>query len=190
MLVPFQIAFGFMSSLLNFYVNGKLAVDAVGSDNVAFLNAITPAVAALLSPVLACLGQRARLGKHVVLQLGLVAFLCEAILLRIVPEADFKTSGWAVVSVPFLLQGIGRATFETTNKALIADYFGHAGDTEAAFANVVAFSGGAASLGFFLFPAIRPSAMADICIVSCTLGILGLTEANRRNMYLRSHPSR
>lgn len=56
----------------------------------------------------------------------------------------------------YMLHGVGRGIFESTNKAVIADFFGdHA---PAAFANVIWSSGGASALGFFMFPLLSGDA--------------------------------
>ena len=90
LLAPFQVAFGLMASMLAFYVNGDVAKAAVGGDNVAFLNAVLAATAALLSPVLGWLGQRGLIGKHALLHAGLAAFLVESAMLRGVPKGGLQ----------------------------------------------------------------------------------------------------
>ena len=50
MLAPLNMAFGFVASFLNFYINGTIAKAAVGKDNIGYLSASTSGVAAVLVP--------------------------------------------------------------------------------------------------------------------------------------------
>ncbi|CAL1170974.1 unnamed protein product [Cladocopium goreaui] len=72
-----------------------------------------------------------------------MAFLCLALLSRFVHP---KTWGWGVL-VFYVLMGIGRAVYESTNKAIFADFF--PGEKSAgAFANVFVFGTSASTLAF------------------------------------------
>ena len=78
--------------------------------------------------------------------------------------ARLESMGWGIVFI-YILAGSARAVFEGTNKATFADFFPR--DKEAAFANVVVFSGGASSIAFLVFPRISYQAMAwSVCAVS------------------------
>eukprot|EP00937_MAST-01D_sp_MAST-1D-sp2_P002683 g2683.t1 len=180
LLAPFQVAFGLMSSLLLFYVNGTLAKAAVGASNIGFLTAVLASSAALCSPLFGGLVRRAWLSKHAALVVGLVAFLTEALLLLSLPQAELESAGWRDLCFVYVLHGVGRGVFESTNKALFADLFTRGTDVEAAFANVIVFSGGASAIAFFVFPRISPSAMAGVCVVFILLGALGVMQASRR----------
>eukprot|EP01045_Picozoa_sp_COSAG04_P017031 COSAG04_NODE_1476_length_6578_cov_2.265010_5_plen_174_part_00 len=54
----------------------------------------------------------------------------------------------------YVLQGLGRGIFESTNKAVIADYCPGA-KAESGFANFVILSGSASTLMFFLIPILK-----------------------------------
>ena len=62
----------------------------------------------------------------------------------------------------YVLQGLGRGIFESTNKAVIADYCPGA-KAESGFANFVILSGSASTLMFFLIPILthHPSCAAQ-----------------------------
>ena len=77
----------------------------------------------------------------------------------------------------FALQGGGRAMWESTNKALVADLFVE--ETDAAFANGNIQLGLASALGFFAFPRVPIRAAASIGIVTAVLSIGGLVEVAR-----------
>jgi hypothetical protein len=183
LLAPFQVAFGAMASLLNFYVNGTVTRVALGSQNIGYLTAVMASTAALLSPLFSALVERRYASKAMLVGAGLAAMLLEAVVLRTVPTATLQRLGWAALAPLYALHGVGRAVFETTNKAIIADYFGHGSgsDTEAAFANVIVWSGGASAIGFFVFPSLAPNAMAVTCIVVIVIAMACFFESNRRH---------
>ena len=67
-------------------------------------------------------------------------------------------------------QGVGRGIFESTNKAVVADFF--AADAPAAFSNVIWSSGGASAMGYFLFQNISGRTQAEVVVASGFVGIV------------------
>ncbi len=67
---------------------------------------------------------------------------------------------------------MGRAVFESTNKAILADVFPDRKD--AAFASATAFSGGSAALAFFLFPHLGKDSMVLITGVAAAASVAAL----------------
>ena len=70
------------------------------------------------------------------------------------PSASAWT--WASLPVVYGLQGLGRATFESTNRALMSSFFPKSPQTEAIFSNVILQNGAANTAFYFLlgaFPA-------------------------------------
>lgn len=67
------------------------------------------------------------------------------------------SSGWGLV-VLFVLQGLGRGVWESTNKAIFLDYFAH--DKVGAGAQIIIQNGGATAVAFFLsaYSPARPTA--------------------------------
>ena len=180
LLAPFQIAFGFMSALLIVFINGSVAKDDVGTDAIGYLTAILPGVAALLSPVFATLGATKGVGKTPVMLLGAGAWLLEATLLRAISPGAFMAAGWAGLVPLYVLHGVGRVVYETTNKAMVADLFGETGDTEAAFANVIVFTGSSSAVALFLFPSLGHDQLASVCIGTLAFAALCLVALQRR----------
>ena len=70
----------------------------------------------------------------------------------------------------YMLQGVGRACYEGTNKALYADLFPH--DSEAAFSNSVLANGAASAIGFFMFPSFTNGAIAATAFSSACVAIV------------------
>ena len=75
------------------------------------------------------------------------------------------------------IAGVGRGVWESTNKAVIADFFPT--QPGAAFANVIWSSGLASSVGYFMFgqASMTIRAGAKICLFWCVLGFVGYLVA-------------
>lgn len=145
-LVLLNMAFGFTGALLNGYCNGALVSKGVlGSDNVGYITSITPGVATLLSIPYSYLANH--IGKCPMMVWGACCFSALACTVLFAPLELLRDMGWWI-SILYVLQGSGRAVFENTNKAMVADFFPD--EKEGAFANVIFQSGFAAALGFFV----------------------------------------
>ena len=81
-----------------------------------------------------------------------------------------------------VLQGIGRACYEGTNKALYVDTFPN--DAPAAFANLIVANGGASALAYFTFPNLSQSAMAGATLLA---GLWALYAYAVADLYNRRH---
>lgn len=74
-----------------------------------------------------------------------------------------------------LAQGVGRACYEGTNKALYADRF--PGKSEAAFANIVLANGAASAIAYFTFPELSRPARAAAALASAVLAMVAYAGA-------------
>ena len=179
LLAPVQIAFGLCSALLAYQVSGT-AVPLAFPQNTTIaagcLSALVALVAASLQyPFKAA---SARFGKPPVMLLGLSAFGGLGALCLVLDNTAL--SAYFPLVACFVLQGVGRACYEGTNKALYADFF--AADTEAAFANIVLANGLASAIGFFTFPEMKRTAMASASLSAACVAVVGylLAEALHR----------
>ena len=167
LLAPYEISFGLMTALMLHHVNGSVVKAAVGEQNVSLFSAVLPATAALLAPAFGAACERGALSNPAALLLGIVAFLLELVAVHVLSlPGDAPSASLLAVTVIYALHGVGRATFESANKALLADMFGSTDDVSAAFACVVALSGGASAFGFFVFPHMSVVSMLRLCEVS------------------------
>ena len=143
-----QMAFGVSASLLGVYVSGEVVSHSFPTSKVTvvgFMSAMVAAIAALLQ-VPAGVGAK-KFGKPPFMLASLGAFVTLAVLCI---ACDIDTLGtWPVLVACYLMQGIGRAGYEGTNKAIYADFFPD--DSIPAFANIVLANGFMSSLTFFLF---------------------------------------
>lgn len=137
-----NLAFGFAVAWMAGYVGRHILSKALSSTFIGFAGAILSALASILSMML---GPAAvKFGKGPVLALGSASFIALG-LLSLLADADW---GWGTL-IFYVLMGIGRAVYESTNKAIFADTF--PGEKSAgAFANVFAAGTGASTIAFVL----------------------------------------
>jgi MFS family permease len=143
-MVGLNAAFGFTGAFLNSYVNGQVvaaALDDADSHYVGILSSTTAVVAALTSLATGSIPRKGPL-----LIGGAVCFFFVAFPFLIQPDAkSWSLPGLVVI---YTLQGIGRATYESTLKATFADYF--SSDSVGAFSNMILQNGLAGSIGYVL----------------------------------------
>jgi len=173
-----NLTFGFSAAFMNSYVNANFASKELGEDVITFLAAITAFSAVLLAPVYGCMSRVA--GKGPTITAGAICFLLIPCCILVLGCC----SGWGwFLIVLYLLQGSGRAVYESTNRAIFSDFFtGPA--TEGAFANCMLQSSLSFALCFFLQTAISGHALAFIVLALAALTpfsyFLALREKKRR----------
>ena len=160
-MIGLNAAFGFASSFMNSYVNGQVvpvALNDPDSKYIGILGSWVPTVAAGMSLLFGRIAPT--IGKGPILILGATCFGCVALPFAIQPDATKYT--WISLIVIYTLHGTGRATFESTLKALFADYFPF--EKEGAFANIIFQNGLSAGLGYVLTFSLHCSSPARYCI--------------------------
>jgi MFS family permease len=155
-----NLTFGFSAAFMNGYVNAHYVNDspAFSAAALGFLSAITAVTAGLSAPVFARLS--ARVGKGWVVFLGSLAFMTIPLC---VIFADVDRWGVGVLLF-FVLQGLGRGVYESTNKVVFADFF--PGKAPGAFANCMMQNSSAFAACFFLSAAFQnsPDVLAGIVL--------------------------
>jgi len=159
LLAPTNLTFGFCAAFMNGYVNANFAKKELGADVVGYLAAITAATAAVLARVYGPLS--AKTGKGCVICFGALCFLC-------IPLCLFLLNccggwGWWLIAL-YLLQGSGRAVYESTNRAMFSDFFSGA-KTEGAFGNCMFQSSLSFAISFFLQTVLSSDTLAAIVLV-------------------------
>jgi len=145
-MVGFNAAFGFTGAFLNSFVNGQVVPVVMGSaDDVGLLVAVHGCTAALCSLFL---GYAVGWGidKSSILYAGALSFAGVALPFLFQPDLQSWTRH-AVVAL-YMAEGLGRATFEGTFKALFADYFGD--EPHGAYANIILQNGSATAVAYVL----------------------------------------
>jgi MFS family permease len=143
-MIGLNAVFGFAGAFLNSYVNGQVvsaALDDDGSRYVGFLSSWMALTAALLSLVTTRIPQ-----KGPVLIVGATSFFFVAFPFVLQPDAT-KWNVYGLIAI-YTLQGVGRASFESTLKATFADYF--ATESAGAFSNIILQNGLAGAIGYVL----------------------------------------
>lgn len=163
LLSPTNITFGFSAAYLNGYFNAVYEVPELGVKSLGLLGALTVSCAAVFAKVYGCLG--AKFGKGVPITAGAVSFACIPII--VLNTNCCKGFGWSMV-IFYILQGSGRAVFESTNKAVFSDFF-TGEDTEGAFANCAMQMSVASAVLFFNSGRIPGSSLAYMVMVSAIL---------------------
>jgi len=166
-----NLTFGFCAAYMNGYVNGTYG-KALGTFAPTLLAAITVLTATLASRAFGPLA--ARVGKGPVVLLGACCFATIPVLL-LIPGGCCETWGWWL-AVLYVLQGTGRAVYESTNKGVFADFFPAPRDV-GAFANVMLQSSSAFALCFFLSEELAPKPLAVIVLLLALFTPLGFAAA-------------
>jgi hypothetical protein len=169
-LLPYQMAFGFATSLLIYYIFGTIVADSddLGESYVGLLSAIIVIVGTFMSIPSGQLS--AVIGKSPLMVTGGICFSLMGGTLLMASDSTLGT--WGGIIPLLCLQGVGRGIWEATNKATVSDLFGSdKKKTSAAFA-LISFSNGiATAIGFFTFTSLPRLAMASI---SLGMGIISI----------------
>jgi len=174
-MIGLNSSFAFSAAFLISYVSGIVEPIALNDNNsiyIGILFSITSAVAAILSIVFAYLAQRT--GKGIILTIGSLSFFMVGFMFIWFPNIEDQWNQSLLV-ILFTLQGVGRATFESTLRATYADMFSH--EKEGAFANIIFQNGGTSTLIFFMTTIITPFAFQILIMVSSIGAIWGYWKA-------------
>lgn len=174
LLAPTQAAFGMCSALLGDEIAAKVVPAAYPDDKVVvagLCSALVALVAAALQLPSRWVAERA--GKPAVMLVGLLAFGGLGLVALLNERAQLEAL--PLLLACYVLQGVGRASYEGTNKALYADFFPD--DAPAAFSNIVLANGLASAAAFFAFPSLSREQMAAATLVVVAVAIVGYVAA-------------
>lgn len=147
LMIPFQVSFGLMTGLVNYYVNSAIVVAYIGDGYIGSLMAVAIVSAALLTWPLAVISNYYTYGKWCIMIFGGCAFFFNSVTLLLFSDATM--GNWAFLIIYFLIHGASRSIWESTNKSVIAEYFVTDSQRDCAFA-AVSFTNGVASSFAFL----------------------------------------
>ena len=142
LLSPTNLAFGFGAAYMNGYFNAEIALKIGGPASIGALTALTVASAACGSVAYSYLGQR---GLALPMALGSVAMLATMYF----GFNEMKGWGSMWIILPYLLWGLGRGSYESVNRAALADFY-RGSKADAAFANFTFQQCTASALAFFM----------------------------------------
>lgn len=143
-----NITFGFSAAYLNGFINAKWLHEALSKDFIGFLGAVICLIATLSSKVFGLVAEKS--GKLPIIALGSLCFLGIALLSFVkAPEGKGPGSwGWGII-VFYVLQGMGRGVYESTNKGVFGDFFPGALGV-GAFANCMMQNTFSGTIGFIM----------------------------------------
>jgi hypothetical protein len=153
-----NLAFGLTASFQNSYVNGeveKIAMHDPDSMYVGLFSSWIALFAAVMSLVLPKIAS-----NHSALMCGIACYFFTVFPFIIQPDITRWTS--ACLFLLYSLHGIGRATFESTLKAVFIEFF--PSETAGAFSNIILQFGFSSSLGYFLTFQFSCQSESKFCI--------------------------
>jgi hypothetical protein len=187
LMIPFQVAFGLASSFVPFYVFGTVIdeSDELGGTYIGLLGSVVVLTGAVIAIPAAWSAEK--FGKQLVMTVGGLGLLCAGITFLFLNNDRIGT--WAVIIPYLVIYGIGRGTWENTNKAVIADFFASNPSTNtAAFAGISFTSGLAGAVGYFVFPNISRDAMAIVVSAFGVFATISYYFAHHANLnHVSSH---
>ena len=143
-MIGMNMLFGFGGAFMNSYINGQVVPAALADFDSHFIGVLTSwtaLVAGLVSLATAMTSRKA----HVMVA-GVACFFLVAFSFLVQPDVTLWNI-YGLITI-FTLQGIGRASFESTLKAIFADFF--PSDSVGAFSNLILQNGIASSVGYLL----------------------------------------
>merc|ERR1712087_939906 len=161
----------------NGYINGTWQKQALGSgDLIGFLGAVICLIATWGSKVYGSISEK--MGTKVpIVAFGSLCFLLIAVLSFITAPNGEGPGGWGWgILIFYVLQGLGRGVYESTNKGVFGDTFpGSQG--VGAFANCMAQNTFSSTIGFLLGTAKWQKSEVWILLVFSILSVPGLMLA-------------
>lgn len=171
---PVNLTFGFSAAFMNGFVNGVFLKAEVGEKAVSAVAALTPLVAAVGSKLFASVSSST--GKGPIITTGAACFFCIPLFLLVFGCC----TGWGTsIIVLYVLQGLGRAVYESTNRATIADFFPRS-DTQNAFANCALQSNLGFAVCFFMQAALQKRRLATLVMVLAAITPISYAVARWR----------
>lgn len=161
LLMPYQISFGLSSGFVNSYMMAKVVAVYLGDGYIGLMSALATLTAVILSWPYARVATSAKHGKWYIMLFGGCCFVFGG--LSVLLLTDEQMSSWPFLVCYFLVYGAARSAWESTNKAVVAEYF-DADDKlkDSAFAAVYFMSGLAGAFGFFFYKFMDRTQLASI----------------------------
>jgi len=172
LLMPYQICFGLSAGFVNSYMTAKVVAVYLGDGFIGLMSAIATLTAVILAWPYARIATTYReQGKWYVMIIGGCCFLFSG--LSVLCLTDAQMSSWGFLVTYFIIYGAARSAWESTNKAVVAEYFGHDEKLkDSAFAAVYFMSGLAGAFGFVFYKFMNREQLAVINTVSPLIALI------------------
>ena len=160
-MIGLNAAFGFAGAFLDSFVNGEVVPMALNDSKASYVGLLVAVHGGAAAMASLAFGSLCRItGKGVILYVGAVCFAGVAAPFLIQPNAE-KWNFIELVGV-YCLEGIGRATFEGTLKAVFADYFSY--EKEGAYANIILQNGISGAVAYVLSVRLTCQPASTYCV--------------------------
>jgi MFS family permease len=159
-MIPLNASFALSSVFLNTFVNSEVVRIVLKDSNskyIGLLSSITSAVGGTMSVVFGYMAPM--VGNDSILVMGCISFFAVSFCFFSYPSLSTWSISWVVFV--YMIQGVGRATFEGSMKAEFAIVFP---DKEAAFGNIVFQNGIMTTVGFLLMSIIHCNNQQPYCV--------------------------
>jgi hypothetical protein len=121
LILPYQICFGFSSSMVNAFITSQIVSRYIGDGYVGFLSALTTLTAVGCSYPFTTITNNFTHGKYWIMIGGGVSFLLVGLAVFM---GKHNLGTWGTLVFYFFIYGFGRGAWENTNKGIVAEYFG------------------------------------------------------------------
>lgn len=170
LLMPYQWSFGVAASFIGYYVFGFIVSnsDSLGNTWVGLLSAIITITGSAMAIPYSYIANA--FGKEVVMVWGGLCFSLVGFFLYCEPDSALGT--WAWIIPFFIVMGMGRGAWESTNKAVVADFYSDTPqNTASAFACVSFNNGMSGAIAYYVFAV---TSRTVTCSLVFAFGILGV----------------
>lgn len=171
LLMPYQWSFGVAGSFIGYYVFGFIVSNSenLGNTWVGLLSAIITITGSAMAVPYAYIANK--FGKEVVMVWGGLCFSLVGFFLYCEPDSALGTWAWIVPF--FIVMGMGRGAWESTNKAVVADFYADTPqNTASAFACVSFNNGMSGAIAYYVFAGTSRTATCSIVFAFGLLGII------------------
>lgn len=170
LLIPYQLNFGIISTFVPYYIFGVVVAGSsqLGGNWVGALSAIITATGAIMGMPTAWLTKK--VGQAVPMTIGGLCTMATGATVYFWSEEQM--GHWSFIVPLLIVYGIGRGTWENTNKAVVASLYSDAPQHIAsAFASVSFSNGFMGAIAYFVFPSLEPKELGGGVIFFSTLAI-------------------
>ena len=158
-MIGLNLLFGFGGAFMNSYINGQVVASALSDYDSHFIGVLTSWTALVAGLLSLATAMSSRKGPVVIAGVACFSFIAFSFLVQ--PDATLWNI-YGLVTI-FTLQGIGRTAFESTLKAVFADFF--PSDSVGAFSNLILQNGIASALGYVLTYRLLCDDPSKYCVV-------------------------
>lgn len=162
LLMPYQVCFGLSSGFVSSYVTAKVVSPYLGDGYIGLMSALSTLTAFSLAwPYARLATWYQHRGRWGVMMLGASCFFYTG--LSVLCLSDAQMASWPFLASYFCFYGAARGTWESINKAVVAEYFGHDDRLkDSAFAAVYFTSGLSGSFGYLFYKFMSREVLASI----------------------------